>query len=73
MNGFIEIDNELDHCHTDGIVCPHCGYNEEDDLFEYPDADEKICNHCEKSFSFERDIQVTYSTQKIEDDKTKKF
>ena len=56
---------EIEHEYTNEIVCPWCGYthgdcgeytNDNDDNFE--------CNECGKYFSYQRDIEVTYSTER---------
>lgn len=52
---------------TDEIVCPWCGY-EQLDSWEMPDSDDECeCNECGKLFAYERDIQVTYSSERVEE------
>lgn len=60
-----EENEEIDHDFTDEVVCPWCGY-EHSDSFEFQDTGNKKCPECENEFSFEREIEVTYSTKKIE-------
>jgi uncharacterized Zn finger protein len=55
---------DIDHSYTEEIVCPHCG-DEWQDSWECGDNDEFVeCEECGKFFSYERDIDVTYSTKK---------
>ena len=58
---------EIDHECTNEIVCPYCG-NEFSDSWEYSSSDEQIglieCGECEKSFYANRNITITYSTEK---------
>jgi DNA-directed RNA polymerase subunit RPC12/RpoP len=57
-------DNEIDHEWTREIVCPYCGY-EHTDCFEYPDSGKHSCHRCNKEFTFIREIEVTYTTEKL--------
>ncbi|ELP6119409.1 TPA: hypothetical protein I7730_00615 [Vibrio vulnificus] len=51
------------------IVCPHCGYENEPDCEDYDlDNDQRECGNCESVFSCTTNIEVTYTTSKIEDD-----
>lgn len=54
------------HRHTDEIVCPWCGYKH-GDSWEMGDEDTHECDECENTFSHYRDIEVTYTTWKEED------
>jgi len=54
--------NEIDHDYTDEIICPWCGYRHSDSWEIEPGLRE--CENCEKSFYAERNVEVTYSTQK---------
>lgn len=49
---------------TAGIVCPHCGYTVEDDLYEYGEG-EHDCSDCGNTFDVTRNVEVTYCTEKI--------
>ncbi len=53
----------FDHEYTDEVVCPHCGYVH-GDSWEMRDG-ETDCPDCEKSFTMERNVSVTYSTEKL--------
>lgn len=52
----------------EGIVCPHCGYREEDlDSWMYTeDEDEMCCSSCEKMFVYSAYVSTTWSTRKME-------
>ncbi|GGN64422.1 hypothetical protein [Oceanobacillus indicireducens] len=53
---------------TDEITCPWCGY-ELGDSWELADSDDECeCNNCDKIFSYERHIEVTYSSSRVEED-----
>lgn len=57
--------SSIDHSATSDIVCPWCGY-EDRDSWEVDDSDEDMeCGRCEKHFSMERDVSVTYSTYRF--------
>lgn len=49
---------------TDEIVCPHCGH-EHRDSFEFDDSGITECEACEKPFTYNREISITYSTEKL--------
>lgn len=59
--------SEPDTSHTDGIVCPHCGY-EDIDSWEWNDGEEgdgdHDCADCGKPMIVSRHVHVTYSTSK---------
>jgi len=61
-----------DHKMTNEIICPYCGY-EHGDSWEWADGreqeDEFECHQCQKTFSCERSISVTYSTTPITEGK----
>ncbi len=52
----------IDHEYTDEIVCPWCGY-EHGDSWEGPESGEDICDECEKTFAYCRQVEVTYFNQ----------
>lgn len=51
------------------IVCPYCGY-EYGDSWECDDEETLTCPHCDKDFFSERNVEVTYSTHRIKEDKS---
>lgn len=53
------------HDFTDEIICPYCGYQFQDS-YEHGEYSDNIleCGDCEKNFSFEKNISVSYSTSK---------
>ena len=60
------MDNEIDALFTNEIVCPYCGH-EISDSWECPDADDELyCDNCGKEFSYIRNIEVTYSSYKLD-------
>jgi len=54
---------EIDHRYTEEIVCPYCGHTHTDS-FEAPDNGKMNCHSCKKEFTFSRDIDITYITEK---------
>lgn len=52
---------------TNNIICPYCGSEDGDSWEETQDWGEIECGNCYKTFYFEREISVTYTTTKIED------
>jgi len=49
---------------TDEITCPWCG-RENSDSWEAQDEDEHVCDNCGNEYRHQRDILVSYSTEKI--------
>ena len=50
--------------YTSNIICPHCGYEDQDSWEMTKDSGEVNCSRCDKEFFVERDVTVTYSTSK---------
>lgn len=47
-------------------ICPYCGH-EQSDAWEIGDGTEEIdCGNCHQAMTFERDVEVTYTTGKKE-------
>lgn len=60
---------EDEPCGTDEVTCPWCGY-EYSDSWEFGESEEEeICQNCEKEFSFERHVEVTYNSSRVEETK----
>jgi transcription elongation factor Elf1 len=61
---------EYDHEYTRNIVCPYCGY-EDQDSWEVMPREEDLgvieCGMCGEEFEAERDVNITYSTYKLKD------
>jgi len=52
-------------CSTDEITCPWCGY-EDGNSGECDDSDDEYeCGQCGGIFSYERDVIVTYSSERV--------
>ncbi len=57
---------EIDHSYTREVVCPYCGY-EFSDSWEFDSRNNcgvEDCGECGKEFSWVRDVEVTYTTEK---------
>lgn len=63
----MDCEREIDHEYTKEVVCPYCGY-EFSDSWEINSNDENLglidCDECGKSFYGQRDIDITYITEK---------
>lgn len=67
--GDIEVNDtekKIDHEFMDNLVCPYCGY-EDEDAGDYLETDhgEWSCDECGKVFSFQADYSITWCTSKI--------
>jgi len=63
----------MKHEYEDNIKCPYCDY-EDNDSWEFTDEEgEYTCGECGEEFNVSRNIEVTYSTSRIdcEENKTK--
>jgi len=49
------------------ITCPHCGY-EDTDSFQLESEEETsmLCANCSKEFNVLKEVEITYSTWKID-------
>jgi transcription elongation factor Elf1 len=58
---------EYDTDSTDEVTCPHCGH-EHSDSFEYghpaSDTGTADCDECGKSFKWQCEYTITYTTRK---------
>jgi len=52
------------------IKCPYCGWEDRDSWEFTEDSGTHSCENCEREFNVERDIEVTYSTSKINCEET---
>lgn len=50
--------------HTDKLVCPYCGYVEDDSWELWDCDDDYVCPECGETFSYERCYEVTYTSIK---------
>lgn len=56
-----------DDCSDDNLRCPYCGY-ENKDSFELPDEDDEYeCPQCGCKLKYERQIQVSYYSEVVEE------
>lgn len=58
-------EEKIDTQYTNEITCPYCG-EELGDSWEYGDNGEIDCGECEKEFYFNRDVDVTYCSSKLD-------
>lgn len=45
------------------IVCPYCGYTFQDSWDFSDDASDLECDRCGRTFEYQREVSVTYSTK----------
>lgn len=64
--GIMSNPEEIDHEHTDQIVCPHCGHEERDSWqhFEGRNTVQIDCEACRKTFTATEYTETTYTTFK---------
>jgi hypothetical protein len=60
--------DESDCYGTANAVCPWCGYEDEDSFELRGDSGDTDCPDCGKSFHYEREMVVTYTTSKDTDE-----
>lgn len=58
---------KIEHEYTQEIVCPYCGC-ELGDSWEQNDDGNIDCDNCGEEYHYERIIDITYITTKIEKD-----
>ena len=58
---------DIDHEFTRNIICPYCGYEDEDSWETEPDEQGCLgsiaCGKCGREFKAYRYVDVTYSTE----------
>ncbi len=47
------------------IICPYCGYENQDSWECSDDEDEEICGNCGSTFSYERIVTVEYTSYPV--------
>lgn len=52
--------------YTNNVTCPYCGHEEMDSNERRYDQGEETCDHCGQLFIWNRNIEITYSTEKKE-------
>lgn len=61
----INLDQDHDTEDTEYMVCPHCGYADYDSAEFRNDEDTRDCGGCGLEFSYTREVQITYTTEKV--------
>ena len=57
----------MNHEYTEEITCPWCGYIQGESWELKADYDEDICEECGNTYTYERFVEVTYTTYKKKD------
>ena len=55
----------MEHKYESNIKCPYCDWEDNDSWEFTEDSGTHTCGSCEKEFNVTRDIEVTYSTSRI--------
>jgi hypothetical protein len=55
------------HEDTDNMVCPYCGYEEEDSYVSVMCSDGYTCEECRKEYIGTQNVRITYTTKKKEE------
>jgi DNA-directed RNA polymerase subunit RPC12/RpoP len=65
-----EPEKHIDHRFTVHIVCPYCGYKHDDTdwVIDNHMEGEHNCAECKKRFKFNADIEITWITERMDDD-----
>lgn len=68
---FITVTDELSTQYEDDVTCPYCGYIQADS-FNFPEEGEEKCAECGKAFDYPRNIEITYSTFRKEEEENER-
>ena len=58
---------EEEPSHTDEITCPWCGHEQSDSWEVSDSSDDEECGNCDKRYSYERHVEVTYCSSRVEE------
>jgi hypothetical protein len=63
-------EKEMETCHTPDIICPYCGFVDEDswevgDTSQFEEDSKTECRECDRMFNFSRNCEITYTTTEI--------
>ncbi len=61
--------SELDTFHTQNIICPYCKYELKDSWEIQSDSGELECEECGAKFFMGREVEIYYTTTKLEKNK----
>lgn len=56
----------MEHKYENNIKCPYCNWEDQDSWEFQDDEGIQICGNCEEEFNVERNVEVTYSTSRID-------
>ena len=57
---------DIDCDFTNDITCPCCGHKLINSWEASDSSDDEICENCHSKYSYERNLEVTYSSVKVE-------
>lgn len=55
----------MEHKYENQIKCPYCDWEDNDSWEFSEDSGVQVCGGCEKEFNVTRNVEVTYSTSRI--------
>jgi transcription elongation factor Elf1 len=56
----------MEHKYEKNIICPYCDHEDENSWEFQEDSAIHACGNCEKEFNVTREIEVTYTTSRID-------
>lgn len=56
----------MEHKYESNVKCPYCDWEDQDSWEFDQDSGTHTCGSCEKEFNVEREVEVTYSTSRID-------
>lgn len=57
---------EIDHEYTDNLICPYCGYEDQDSWELSESSDNYTCGDCSKNFTYNSSVSRTFTSQKAD-------
>lgn len=66
MNKGSKITENMEHKYESNIKCPYCDWEDKDSWEFGQDNGIQTCGRCEEEFNVERQIEVTYTTSRID-------
>jgi len=67
MSDIVEVEEEeIDHDCTSNIVCPYCGYEDEDSYEHYEEGETNLdCKDCGRNFNLSVGVSYYFSSNRI--------
>lgn len=65
--------DRTNYCNEDEITCPYCGYTNPNSWESGESEDREICDMCGSTFSWEREVEVSYNSTPIQKNELKEI